>query len=90
MLEIRQSSKFKKDRKRSVKRGCDQAKLKNIIARLANQEVLNVKHRAHTLGGEYSDCWECHIEPDWLLIWRYVDDSEIILERTGSHSDLFR
>ncbi len=90
MLIIRQTSKFKKDRKRCLKRGCDLDKLKNIIVLLANQEVLPERCRSHTLAGAWRDHWECHIEPDWLLIWRYVDDTEIILERTGTHSDLFQ
>ena len=52
-------------------------------------QQLNKKYRLHKLKGDYKDCWECHIEPDWLLIYRKTDKA-IIAERTGSHSELFK
>ncbi len=89
MLSIGQASKFKKDRKRCVKRGYDLNEIKAIVTMLANQEALPKRCKPHTLSGQWSDYWECHIKPDWLLIWRYEHDTAIILERTGTHADLF-
>ena len=88
MLNIRRVNKFKKDYKRCVKRGCDTGKLHDIIDLLSNENKLDAKHRDHTFLGAYRDCRECHIEPDWLLIYQLLDD-EIILIRTGTHAGLF-
>ncbi len=71
------------------KRGKDLDKLKNIIDILANNSPLPLKYRDHKLMGCYEGSRELHIEPDWLLIYRLSQDS-LILERTGSHSDLFK
>lgn len=88
--EIRKTSLFVKDVKRMKKRGADLDKLNNIINRLANGERLESKYRNHSLSGELAGYDECHIEPDWLLIYRYHDDTlYLLLSRTGSHSDLF-
>ena len=65
-------------------------KLNDIIQKLSNGEVLPPKNRDHSLINDYKGCWECHITPDWLLIYRREDVLQIIsLVRTGSHSDLF-
>ena len=90
MLKIRYHTSFKKDYKKVVKRGYDIKLLKNIINKLVNEEELPEKNRDHNLGGEYSGCRECHITPDWLLIYE-IDNGELILylTRTGTHSDLF-
>lgn len=56
---------------------------------LIEEKQLPLKNKNHKLLGNYKDCWECHIEPDWLLIYRKADFKEIIFIRTGSHSDLF-
>lgn len=58
------------------------------MAKLVREEALDPRHRPHKLGGEYSGRWECHIEPDWLLIW-YSTETEIVFVRTGTHADLF-
>ena len=79
---------FAKDVKRIEKRGRSLEKLKGVIKKLVSEERLGAKHRDHKLLGNYKGRRECHIEPDWLLIYKIID-SEIILERTGSHSDLF-
>src|SRR5262249_14308923 len=81
--------KFEKDLKRIIKRGNDIDKLKKIIDELVQKKQLDKKYLDHALKGEYSDCRECHIEPDWLLIYS-IDGEEIIFIRTGTHSDLFR
>lgn len=79
---------FERDIKLAVKRGKDMSLLKNIITLLLASKPLPSKNRNHKLKGDFRDCWECHIEPDWLLIYRKTD-TEIILVRTGTHSDLF-
>lgn len=90
MLKIKFLNSFKKDYKRIVKRGYDIALLENVIRMLADGETLPAKYRDHTLTGNYSGFRECHITPDWLLIYE-VRESELILylTRTGTHSDLF-
>ena len=90
MLTIKYQSAFKKDYKRIVKRGYDIRLLEEVISILANQEPLPEKFRDHSLLGKYTGCRECHITPDWLLIYEIDGDELIIyLTRTGSHSDLF-
>ena len=90
MRTIKYQSAFKKDYKRIVKRGYDIRLLEEVISILANQEPLPEKFRDHSLLGKYTGCRECHITPDWLLIYE-IDGDELILylTRTGSHSDLF-
>ena len=90
MLKIIQSHKFKKDLKLARKRNLDLQELKIVIMKLANQETLDEKYHDHALSGNYSDFRECHIKPDWLLIYATDDkELELFLIRTGSHSDLF-
>lgn len=90
MLTIKYQAAFKKDYKRIVKRGYDMRLLEKVIELLANQKPLPEKNRDHQLSGDYTGCRECHITPDWLLIYEVVDEELILyLTRTGSHSDLF-
>lgn len=90
MLKIRYSAKFKKDYKKAVKRGHDVQKLKKIIELLASREPLPSQNKDHFLTGNYKDFRECHIEPDWLLIYEINNDLlTLFLMRTGTHSDLF-
>ena len=89
MRSIRRDTQFKRDVKRQQKRGKDLEKLKKVIRLLVNAEKLEQKHQDHRLKGLLKDCRECHIEPDWLLIYR-IEGSELCLIRTGSHADLFR
>ena len=87
--EIKYTTKFKKDVKLIVKRGKDLNKLGYIVEKLAHKEVLEEKFRDHGLTGLYKGFRECHIEPDWLLIYRYIEGVLVLsLSRTGSHSDL--
>lgn len=79
---------FLKDLKLAKKRGKDLSKLKIIIQLLLEEIPLPAKNKSHKLSGEFQECWECHIEPDWLLIYRKAE-TEITFIRTGSHSDLF-
>ena len=90
MLTIKYQAAFKKDYKRIVKRGYDMRLLEKVIELLANQKPLPEKNRDHHLSGDYAGCRECHITPDWLLIYEVADEELILyLTRTGSHSDLF-
>ena len=88
MLKPSFTKQFERDLKKSLKRGKNKDKIKLIISKLLIEEKLEASHREHKLFGSYSKRRECHIEPDWLLIYKVVDD-RIIFERTGSHSDLF-
>lgn len=71
------------------KRGKDIKKLQTVVNKLANNETLHPKYRDHSLMGEWKPCRNCHVEPDWLLVY-YSDSNILRLERTGSHSDLFK
>ncbi len=83
------TSGFKKDYKRILKQGKDESKFEALIAKLLNNEALEDKYKDHKLSGQFKNCRECHIEPDWLVIYK-ITETEIILIRTGSHSELFR
>ena len=87
-MRLLTTSGFRRDLRRSRKRGKDLDKLWRIVDRLLTGKALDPHHRAHRLTGQWSRSWECHIEPDWLLIW-HVDGNALILTRTGTHSDLF-
>lgn len=90
MYSVKPTSKFQKDLKRIKKRGMDISMLTEVIRKLAAGEVLPDKNRDHPLGGNYAGCRECHIAPDWLLIYEiYEEDLFLYLTRTGTHSDLF-
>ncbi len=87
---IRPTTKFQKDLKRLQRRGYDLSLLTDIIKKLAEGETLPEKNKDHNLSGNYSGCRECHIMPDWLLIYEIADeDLFLYLTRTGTHSDLF-
>ena len=92
MLKIEFTGQFKRDYKLAVKRGCDPKELETVITLLATEQSLPEKYRDHALTNSrnYKDMRECHIEPDWLLIYKVLKDTLILrLIRTGSHSDLF-
>ena len=89
MLELLTTHQFERDFIRQLKSGKDKKKFLEIINKLLNRQQLDKKHRLHKLKGNYKDCWECHIEPDWLLIYKKTNIA-IIAERTGSHSELFK
>jgi mRNA interferase YafQ len=89
MLLIVTKNKFKKDVTRMKKRGMQMDKLKWVIEQLAEEKSLPEKYHDHALIGNYIDCRECHIQPDWLLIYMIIND-KIIFVRTGSHADLFK
>lgn len=88
MKEIKRTSQFKKDVKKSIRQKKDLDALKTVISLLASGKALDKKHADHKLTGDYHDCRECHIAPDWLLI--YMTDPKVLkLVRLGSHSELF-
>lgn len=89
MLKPEYTTKFKKDLKTVEKRNLDVELLKAVIKKLCLEEILPEKNKDHNLSGEWSGCRECHISPDWLLIYQ-IGNGIIVFERTGSHSDLFR
>ena len=88
MREVVRSTAFQKDVKRTEKRGKDMAKLKAVILLLLEDKPLEPRHRDHPLKGNWVGYRDLHIEPDWLLLYR-VTETELMLTRTGTHSDLF-
>jgi mRNA interferase YafQ len=88
VLEIVYSSRFKRDLRQCAKRQLDLTRLQTVIDTLRTPAALPAQNRDHDLTGNYSGFRECHVSPDWLLIYR-VDGNALLLARTGSHSDLF-
>lgn len=87
---VKPTSRFQKDLKLINKRGYDTNKLRTVIKLLADGVELPSNYKDHSLRGNWVGCRECHIEPDWLLIYEYDNGSLILyLSRTGTHSDLF-
>lgn len=92
MLRPEFTGQFKKDYKLAVKRGCNPEKLQEVVTILCEERPLPQKYKDHALvnSGSYKGVRECHIEPDWLMVYKVVKDTLILkLIRTGSHSDLF-
>ena len=87
-MGIRRSKKFKNDYKRILRQGCDKAKLLDTIQKIHSGDPLPESYYDHDLHGEMAGFRECHIEPDWLLVYERTK-TDLILYRTGSHSDLF-
>ncbi len=87
---IATTRRFQKDIKRCIKRNLPMDRLKEVICLLENTGTLPPKYRPHKLSGNYEGKWECHIMPDWLLVWEQHDDELLlIMTNTGSHSDIF-
>ena len=90
MYHLITTKRFDKDLKKTSRRGKDLSKIRAIMLTLATGQPLPEKNQDHILVGNYAQRRECHIEPDWLLIYKIDEDhNEIIFERTGTHSDLF-
>ncbi|RLT45562.1 MAG: type II toxin-antitoxin system YafQ family toxin [Chloroflexi bacterium] len=87
-LKIRQSTQFRRDVKRLGRQGADLSLLEPVITKLIAQESLEEKYRDHPLTSNWRGYRDCHLQPDWLLIYRIYDD-ELQLIRTGSHAELF-
>lgn len=91
--KVKYTSSFKKSLKKILKQGKDYNKLKTVITKLANKEELEEKYRNHQLFNDkdYVNCKECHVEPDWLLVYKYQEETLfLLLVDTGSHSELFK
>lgn len=90
MLTIERTSRFKKDFRAALKRGRDPKLLEYVVTALANQRPLEERYQDHALTGNWKGFRECHIQPDWLLIYMVKDEVlTLTLSRTGTHSDLF-
>lgn len=87
---LRYSGKFDKSLKKCYKRGLNIEKLRQVISMLEETGTVPPQYKPHKLSGDYAGCWECHVQPDWLLIWEQ-NDTELVLLMidTGTHSDLF-
>ena len=91
MLKIKQTTQFKKDLKAAIRQHRDLTLLENVIDTLARREPLPAQHRDHALAGSFRNHRECHITPDWLLIYQIKEDTLILsLARLGSHAKLFQ
>ena len=88
MLNPVYENRFKKEVERARKRGKDMQKISDVLVMLIEERPLPAKYKNHKLKGNYSEYWECHIEPDWLLVYQIIK-TDIFFARTGSHSDLF-
>lgn len=90
MYTLKYTGQFKKDLKRCQKRGLNLLLLQKVIEILQETGSLPSEYKPHLLSGQFAGCWECHVKPDWLLIWEQ-DDKELtlLLLNTGTHSDLF-
>ena len=90
MYSVEYTKSFERDVKRYAKRGLNIAKLQAAANILAETGTLPIQYRPHKLTGNYSGCWECHIEPDWLLVWEQDDYRlTLLFLHTGTHSDIF-
>jgi mRNA interferase YafQ len=87
-MKVTQTTQFRKDVKRQRKRGKDIKKLTDVVDILVSGAALPASLRDHALTGDWNGWRDCHVEPDWLLIYKALSD-ELLLGRTGSHSDLF-
>ncbi len=88
MREIIPTTQFRRDTKRARKQGRDVNELRRLARRLAGGETLEPRYRDHPLKGEWAEFRECHVRPDWLLIYQRTETA-LVLVRTGTHSDLF-
>lgn len=90
MYTVVATNKFKKDFKLCIKRGLNIDLIEDIIFQLEKTGALPLNYKPHLLKGNFKGFWECHIQPDWLLIWQQDDEIKLVsLTRTGTHSDLF-
>lgn len=91
MYSIEYTNRFKKDLKLCKKRGLDMSLIFNAIKILTEKGSLPEEYKPHILSGKYAGKWECHIQPDWLLVWEQFDNElRMIMTNTGTHSDLFK
>lgn len=90
MYQLTTTNRFNRSLKLCKKRGYDLSLIQKVIDLLQETGNLPIKYKPHKLTGTFKDCWECHIQPDWLLLWKQNNDELILLLLdTGTHSDLF-
>lgn len=90
-LKVQFYTQFKRDVKLAKKRNLDMSLLKSVVDKLSEGKKLEAKYRDHMLTGDYAGYRECHLQPDWLLVYKIVNDTlTLVLARTGTHSDLFK
>ncbi|MDR6969330.1 mRNA interferase YafQ [Flavobacterium arsenatis] len=90
MYILTTTRRFEKSLKLCKKRNYDLSLLQTVLDLLQNTGKLPAKYKSHKLSGDFKDCWECHIKPDWLLVWKQNDtELVLLLLDTGTHSDLF-
>jgi mRNA interferase YafQ len=87
-LQIRPTSAFERDVRRALKRGKDLDKLDAVVSTLQAGRPLAARCRAHPLRGSWAGHWDCHVEPDWVLLYKVTAEA-LVLVRTGTHADLF-
>jgi mRNA interferase YafQ len=91
MLKVEYTTQFKRDLKLAKKRRKNMSALQQIMKKIEYEEALNLRLKDHPLSGNWKNHRELHIEPDWLLIYKLIDDEGIVIfVRTGTHSDLFK
>ena len=90
MRHLEKTNKFVKDYELAKRRGNNLEKLAIVLELILNNRAIPAHYRNHRLKGKYKDCMELHIEPDLLLVYRFLQDGGVVLERMGSHSDLFK
>ena len=90
MYSIDYTNRFRKDVRLCVKRGLDISNIQRVVGILEKKGELPNTYKPHKLVGIYANCWECHIQPDWLLVWEQNDERlTLLFLRTGTHSDIF-
>lgn len=90
MYSVEYTNRFRKDLVRCQKQGKDIKLIHGVITQLAIKGALPAKYRPHKLSGRYAGKWECHIQPDWLLVWeQYNDQLRMVMTNTGTHSEIF-
>ena len=90
MLTPRFTGSFKKDKKLAQKRGKEMSKLREVTTMIINEQPLPPERKNHPLHGNHKGKWECHVEPDWVLVYKIEPENhKVVFHRTGSHSDLF-
>ena len=87
-MRLSSTTRFTRDVRRAARRGKDLDRLWGVVEILLSGEELSPQHRPHRLSRRWSEHWECHIAPDWLLIWTYTGET-LVLVCTGTHADLF-
>lgn len=88
--KLKTTRQYDKQLKKCLKRGYDASQLTAVVKCLVECDTLPEKYHAHRLSAKFCYCWECHITPDWLLLWEYNEDELILLLlQTGTHSDIF-